>query len=539
MVFSKLGQVTLAATAVLSSWISPALASAGTNSNPTLQIGILQRFGSQPQDTVQLIAPPGSMLTLQLTDANGTQQTQQTPQVTIGIVNQALTTPAQVQRLILSSHLSFESAEASAREWQARGIQTELAHPEEWQVWAKRSVYAPEQQLQILLYAQQQGFVNVRPFQQTLTAVPELSWEHNSYRYHRQQLTISSNAGSMQVIAKTDSVSYDRGYAGSLRLQPNAYGTYTLVNFVPLETYLRGVVPHEIGPGAPQAAIEAQAILARTYALKNVHRFEIDRYQLCASTACQVYRGLTETTVRTDEAVLKTAGQVLTYNGELIDAVYSSTNGGVSAAFEDVWDGDPRPYLQRIVDNPSQAAQRLDLRQSEIFRQFISRKDGFNEAGVSRLFRWQIAQTFAQLGEQLRANQPFLGIAMPNWTEVSGLKVISRSSSGRVQALQVDLQTDTGMHSVVLEKDRIRLAFRNLYSTLFDVDPILLNDQVTGYTFVGGGFGHGVGLSQYGSYTLARLGYSAPQILNFYYPGTILAPLGSISWQHKPDAGSS
>ena len=79
-------------------------------------------------------------------------------------------------------------------------------------------------------------------------------------------------------------------FGGSLKLQPNAYGTFSLVNRVPVETYLRGVVPYEIGPGAPTAALEAQTILARTYALRNVRRFAIDGYQICADTHCQIGR---------------------------------------------------------------------------------------------------------------------------------------------------------------------------------------------------------------------------------------------------------
>ena len=85
-----------------------------------------------------------------------------------------------------------------------------------------------------------------------------------------------------------------------MQLQPNAYGTYSLVNNVPLETYLRGVVPYEIGANAPKAAMEAQTIIARTYALRNLRRFEVDDYELCADTHCQVYYGLKGATEKTE-----------------------------------------------------------------------------------------------------------------------------------------------------------------------------------------------------------------------------------------------
>ncbi|MEN9225722.1 MAG: SpoIID/LytB domain-containing protein [Thermostichus sp. HHBFW_bins_43] len=499
-----------------------ALATAATPQNPILQVGILQRFGRSDTDEVELAAPAGSMLTLQFEQADGTLQTQRTAQVTIGIVNRALTTPETVHRLILSSHKSFESAEASANHWQSLGISTEIAQPEEWQVWANRT-YTPQQLTQIQLYAQEEGIPNVRLQVQERPERAELSWVHEHFRYHRTRLAVTSDAGYLRV--------NDRYYAGSLTIQPNAYGSYTVVNAVPLETYLRGVVPHEVGAGAPFAAMAAQAILARTYALKNLHRFQIDDYHLCANTHCQVYRGLTGTHPRTDEAIRQTSGQVLTYNGELVDAVYSSTNGGVSAAFEDVWDGDPRPYLRPQADIAHQPGKTLDLRQESSFRAFLAQREGFNEVGVSRLFRWEFSQSLNELNTQLRAAQDYLGILMPPWTSIKGMNILERSASGRVQAMQLDLQTAEGSHSITLHKDQVRLAFPRLYSTMFRIEPLKQADQLTGYQFVGGGFGHGVGLSQYGSYTLARQGFSPAQILDFYYPGTTLAPLGSLSLQ--------
>ncbi|MEN9202709.1 MAG: SpoIID/LytB domain-containing protein [Thermostichus sp. DG_1_6_bins_120] len=497
-----------------------AAATVATPHNPILHVGIWQRFGHSRTDQVELAAPAGSMLTLQFQQADGTWHSQRTSQVTIGIVNRALTHPETIHRLILSSHKSFESAEANANQWQSLGINTEIAQPEEWQVWTHRT-YTPQQLTQIHLYAQEAGIPNVRAVVEERRERAELSWVHDHFRYHRTRLRVTSDAGYLRV--------NDRYYAGSLTIQPNAYGSYTVVNAVPLETYLRGVVPHEVGPGAPFAAMAAQAILARTYALKNLHRFQIDDYQICANTHCQVYRGLTGTNPRADEAIRQTRGQVLTYNGELVDAVYSSTNGGVSAAFEDVWDGDPRPYLRVQVDVAHQPGQSLDLREESSFQAFLAQRQGFNEVGVSRLFRWELAQSLDELNAQLRAGQEYLGIPMPEWTGIGGMRVLERSASGRVQALQLDLETAAGPHSITLHKDQVRLAFPRLYSTMFRVEPWQQGEQLMGYRFIGGGFGHGVGLSQYGSYTLARQGFSPAQILNFYFPGTTLASLESLS----------
>lgn len=488
--------------------------------DPVLHIGILQRFGEDPQDTVSISAPWGSELSVQFADGTGKQQTLPASTVTLSIVNRALTTPELEQRLILSSHKSFESAEASAIAWeQEHSLSAEVAQPGEWQVWAHRSKYSPRDLEQI--YNQFQSIPTLRLVETEITEKPLLSWVIGDFRYNRDRVKITSKAGYLQVGRST--------YAGSITVKPNAYGSYTVINQVPLETYLRGVVPHEIGPGAPQTAIEAQAILARTYALRNTHRFKIDGYHLCADTHCQVYKGLS-TTPQTDAAIEQTKNQVLTYNNDLIDAVYSSTNGGVSAAFEDIWDGDPRPYLRSVPDITG-ATLSLDLRDPEIFRQFLAQREGYNEVGISKLFRWEKKVSLIDLTQLFKSNQKYLGLPLPTWDQIDGLKILSRAVSGRVQSLQIDLRTPDGIHVLTLEKDQIRLVFQTLLSTMFDIEPILQGDQLWGYSFKGGGFGHGVGMSQYGSYGLSRKGYTTSQILNFYYPGTQLAPLSSIGFQ--------
>ena len=112
------------------------------------------------------------------------------------------------------------------------------------------------------------------------------------------------------------------------------------------------------------------------------------------------------------------------------------------------------------------------------------------------------------------------------------MEVTERSPSGRILTLAV--KTDQGI--VELEKNEVRSAFEPPRSTLFYLEPIYDEAQkLTAYAFIGGGFGHGVGLSQYGSYNLANLGWSAAQILAFYYPGTTIQSLNeSIVFWRKP-----
>jgi SpoIID/LytB domain protein len=121
---------------------------------------------------------------------------------------------------------------------------------------------------------------------------------------------------------------------------------------------------------------------------------------------------------------------------------------------------------------------------------------------------------------------------LADFTTIKQMEVTKRSPSGRILTLAVT--TDKGI--VELEKNEARSAFEPPTSTLFYLEPIYArSQQLTAYAFVGGGFGHGVGLSQYGSYTLAQFGWSAEKILSFYYPGTTLQPLDdSIIFWREP-----
>jgi SpoIID/LytB domain protein len=137
--------------------------------------------------------------------------------------------------------------------------------------------------------------------------------------------------------------------------------------------------------------------------LRNLRRFFIDQYQLCATTDCQVYFGLSQTSPKADKAILATKGEVLTYRNELIDALYSDMTGGISANFQDAWDGQDKPYLKSLIDSPKAL---WDLNQyplsNEIsFRKFIALTKGFNES-KRHLFRWNKTITLLELSKQIR-----------------------------------------------------------------------------------------------------------------------------------------
>ncbi|HQG29850.1 MAG TPA: SpoIID/LytB domain-containing protein, partial [Candidatus Ozemobacteraceae bacterium] len=133
-------------------------------------------------------------------------------------------------------------------------------------------------------------------------------------------------------------------YRGSLAVAPWRDRLFA-VNLVDLEEYLRSVVPAEIGGKAPTSALEAQAVAARSYALRNHRRHAPNGFDLCDEVHCQVYRGLRTESVPSGQAVQRTAGWVLTHGAYLANTVYHANCGGHLASSQDVWKGAPVPYL--------------------------------------------------------------------------------------------------------------------------------------------------------------------------------------------------
>lgn len=139
-------------------------------------------------------------------------------------------------------------------------------------------------------------------------------------------------------------------YRGRILVYLNDRGTLNLINELPVETYLRGVVPSEMGPEQyPQIeALKAQAVAARTYALRNLGEFTREGYDICATPRCQVYNGADVEHPLSDRAIAETAGQVLLYQGRPIDALYSSTCGGHTEDVATIFPFKEEPYLKAV-----------------------------------------------------------------------------------------------------------------------------------------------------------------------------------------------
>ncbi|MEO0942101.1 MAG: SpoIID/LytB domain-containing protein [Cyanobacteria bacterium J06642_12] len=285
----------------------------------------------------------------------------------------------------------------------------------------------------------------------------------------------------------------DRWYRGSVELRPEGSGL-TAINYVDLDDYVASVVGAEMGDRFPLEALKAQAVAARTYALYHRNRRLGNPFDLGDTIAWQVYNGVETATANAQQATQATSGQVVVHNSRLIDAVFHSSSGGYTANSEDVW-WDARPYLRAV-----------------------------NDSHVSPAMPWQrhlepdsLEEVFGEVGDVL------------------DLEILEANEFGRAVSLRLH-----GTESVQDLRANQFLLEMGLPSTVFTIEPVGPANAssaadgtdaempATLFTLTGQGFGHGIGMSQWGASGLAAQGWSYGQILEFYYQGT---NLGAISVQ--------
>lgn len=269
-------------------------------------------------------------------------------------------------------------------------------------------------------------------------------------------------------------------YRGSIEISVKS-GLLCIINVVQLEYYLMGTVPSEMPCSYPAEALKAQAIAARTFALKNIGRHSSDGYDLCDSDHCQAYGGVLAEDSRTNQAIKDTAGMVLTYNGQLASAMYSADCGGVTQSYADVYQNDKYPYLCSVTDP-------ADIHKNT----------------------WNKTYTLDELSSAL---------CRANIKEAQGLTNISISKEGKSgRVLMLNITGTAGNKNIYAETLRRTLGYDNIKSTLFTI-----NASSDGkITFSGKGYGHGIGLCQTGAKGLANppYNYTYTDILAHYFPGT-------------------
>jgi len=283
-----------------------------------------------------------------------------------------------------------------------------------------------------------------------------------------------------------------RRYRGSLALRRTASEQMAVINVLPLEDYLYGVLGGETYAAWPAAALDAQAIVARSYAMWRMAQRRDGFFDLYATVKDQNYLGMAREDPRLAAAVDRTAGIVLLYQMKLFRCYYHSTCGGHTESVQDVF---PDPPLLPLSGVPC------------------------GHCKASKYYTWKRVIPRADVSKALR-----------RWVRggrrVTSLEVRRRTASGR--ALEVAIGVGDGK-PLVVRASAFRLAIGpgRLPSTLFDVRKV-----AGGYEFDGRGFGHGVGMCQWGARGMAEAGFSAAAILRHYYTGAQLhrlyGPRGSI-----------
>ncbi len=318
-------------------------------------------------------------------------------------------------------------------------------------------------------------------------------------------------------------------------------GDLTISNVLSLDDYVKGVIPHEMSSSWPLEALKAQAVCARTYALRLMggsrHSGQFD---LCNESHCQVYLGTSGAGTNSDRAVEETAGMVATYNGAYIDAVYYSSNGGASMDSSVVWGGSQSsyPYLVGVTD-PYEAAVADRISGYEWTRTYTGEelRDVVREAGyqtcetvVSVSVRdysstglpWQITFTDEDgrsFTISTRALVSSFGLRSYNYTITGG-----GSSGGQLMVNGQPVDSLDGLYAIGGDGN-ISAIGGGAYVIDGNGDIVQAgsgggsssSDGV--FTISGAGWGHNVGMSQWGAYAQALEGRTYLQILTFYYTG--------------------
>lgn len=298
-------------------------------------------------------------------------------------------------------------------------------------------------------------------------------------------------------------------YRGTLEISQTDSG-FLVINKLPMDDYLRGVVPLEIGnrTAAEMAAVEAQAVAARTYAYKHLNSARA--FDMYATVQDQVYGGVDAEKPLSDSAITTTADVIVLYNGQPITTPYHSTCGGSTAGVSEVWYDQPdEPYLRPVSDKvPGSDHYYCDPSPRFAWTQ------NYDAAGLRAVLEKYLASY---------TNAPKSGLG-----KITDVREAGRTPSGRMAALAV--QTEAGTYT--LRGNDIRFVLRDakgaiLNSTLISVSEEKSGGEVSGLTVTGRGYGHGIGMCQWGAIGRARAGQNFRTILETYYPGTTLGRIAS------------
>ena len=320
------------------------------------------------------------------------------------------------------------------------------------------------------------------------------------------------------------------------KAKPNKFA---IVNVLPLQNYLKGVVPNEMPVSFGLEALKAQAVLARNYVLKPREKY-YKEFDICDSTACQVYFGANTQEHLSNKAVDETENIVVMYDDNLILAVYSSTAGGYTESYKNVFMQNMggrimSPFVPYLTGGADNEEYNYSLENEEKMRAFYSSKpETFDNA--SPYFRWKIQWNTQDLEKTISKTLP----TVKNTGFVRTKKAVDYSESnflGHIKSIYINKRGASGKIialTLITDKNEFTLYKELIIRKVFQYNNKILPSANVFFDFVkengvekivatGGGLGHGVGMSQWGAGAMAKKGHKFEDIIHHYYKNVTLA----------------
>ena len=329
-------------------------------------------------------------------------------------------------------------------------------------------------------------------------------------------------------------------YLGDLTFDVDG-GYIRVINTLPVEHYLYGVVPYEMSNTFPMEALKAQAVCARGYAVANCSKFRLREYDILDTSADQVYHGYASRYTRAIAAADETFGQILTYNGDIIQAYYAASNGGQTELTGNVWTSNLPYYVQKDDEfdlrNPA-SLEELSFVPSEFSEETTALMDPLVlrmlQNGADRAAGEPVTLTQTVF---IKAHSAIYDPPSRSYTKADVVLIVTGAGGKQGQvvftvSLDALVNTDDNPQGI-FNAGRRTLRVRGAEPGVLEED----GTEYEGWFFTNRRYGHGVGLSQRGAEQRATEGQSYTQILDFYYAGTQLRTIGTFDTAPQLSSG--
>lgn len=321
-------------------------------------------------------------------------------------------------------------------------------------------------------------------------------------------------------------------YRGGIVIKRLPGSDMTVINYLDLEKYLYGVLPEEMTDNSPLEALKAQAVAARSYAISTINKHQDLGFNLCTTTNCQAYGGYEAEKPKTNMAVNETAGKVITYDGKIITPFYHANSGGYTEDSENVWSA-KLPYIRGVKDDfslggPNSSWTKV-YEEGEIEK--ILNSAGFNIGKIKDIYVEEYSDNGRVLSLIISDGIREINLAKGKTRTIFGPTVIksmnfhiSTNADHYIMSSDMSNVERKSMDDlVILSADESKKTSRgNTYRISNGDDHVSSSSGPQKYIFNGKGYGHGLGMSQWGAKKMAELGYEYEDILKHYYTGTTI-----------------